>query len=120
MSDLRKAAQMAMEALEVECYAPGDGPILTALVTLRAALAKPEQEPVAVLLEYENGERELRFKNNGWPAKETPLYTHLPRRKWRGLTDEIIDSVWPSPEGTNSIRALAYAIEGALKEKNHD
>ena len=42
--------------------------------------AEPVQEPVAVLLEYENGERELRFKNNGWDAKETPLYTAPPQR----------------------------------------
>jgi hypothetical protein len=43
--------------------------------------AEQEQEPVAVLLEYENGERELRFTNNGWAAKETLLYTHPPRRE---------------------------------------
>ncbi len=50
-------------------------------------------------------------------GKVEPLYTHPPR-KWKGLTDEWIDAIWPSPEGTNSIRAVAYAVEQALKEKN--
>lgn len=33
------------------------------------------------------------------------------------LTDAEIDAVWPSPEGTNSIRALARAIEQAVRQK---
>jgi len=70
-----------------------------ALITaLKAALAEPTtenssevepvQEPVAVLLEYENGERELRFKNNGWDAKETPLYTAPQRKPLSGIQVE--------------------------------
>ena len=33
------------------------------------------------------------------------------------LTDEEIEAVWPSPEGTNSIKALARAIEQAILAK---
>ena len=99
MTDLRTAAQQALEALESDPVALNA--INNACAFLRAALAEPQepdsperrcggpgcdgtcckpvQEPVAVLLEYENGERELRFKNNGWDAKETPLYTAPPR-----------------------------------------
>jgi hypothetical protein len=32
------------------------------------------QEPVAHLIEYGNGEKELRFQPNGWGDKVTPLY----------------------------------------------
>ena len=31
------------------------------------------------------------------------------------LSDEQIDAIWPSPEGTNSIRALARAIEAEVR-----
>ena len=32
--------------------------------------------PAAYLVEYENGEKEVRFQPNGWGDKVTPLYTH--------------------------------------------
>lgn len=41
----------------------------------RAVLRKLRERPAdAWLLTYDNGERELRFQNNGWPAKEAPLH----------------------------------------------
>ncbi len=44
------------------------------LVCLRTKLAALcAAEPVAIMLEYEGGEKELRFTNNGWPAKAVPL-----------------------------------------------
>jgi hypothetical protein len=85
------------------------------------ALEQTEQEPVAWMVYTLDGKSAFVTDN---PAdfsdqhKALPLYTNPPRREWQGLTDEIIDSVWPSPEGTNSIRAVAYAIEAALKERN--
>jgi hypothetical protein len=44
-----------------------------------------------------------------------PLYTHPPRREWRGLTDEEIDQM-----AGNTVDAweCARAIEAALKERN--
>jgi len=75
----RKVLEQALKALE---NAEEDSNCeYGATAALRAALEQPEQKPVAVLLEYENGERELRFKNNGWPAKETPLYAQPPRNQ---------------------------------------
>lgn len=34
------------------------------------------------------------------------------------LSDEQIDAIWPSPEGTNSIRALARAIEAEVRKQD--
>jgi hypothetical protein len=98
MTDLRSAAQQALEALQ-NCANGEDDVLLTrdALADLRAALEQPEQEqePVAwrfktlvnqdfetdwVLTKYEppNGVNVVAIE---------PLYTHPPRREWRGLTD---------------------------------
>jgi hypothetical protein len=84
------------------------------------ALEQPEQEPVAYWHKPNQEDEEFIHAQavNGKCPDCVPLYTHPPRREWRGLTDELIDSVWPSPEGTNSIRAVAYAVEAALKERN--
>jgi hypothetical protein len=84
MSDLRTAAQQALEARdggEVKWFANG-----RLMDNLRAALKQPEQEPVAWMtpgqdLHLNNGEG---FRFSDW----TPLYTHPPRREWRGLTEE--------------------------------
>jgi hypothetical protein len=81
--------------------------------------AQQEQEPVAWLKTMYSGTRPMLEVDHLRKDTSTPVYTHPPRREWQGLTDEIIDSVWPSPEGTNSIRAVAYAIEAKLKEKNN-
>ena len=34
------------------------------------------------------------------------------------LSDEEIDAVWPSPEGTNSIRSVARAIEAEVRKQD--
>ena len=47
MSDLRKAAQQALEALEMEATSPPIPETAAAITALRAALAQPEHEPVA-------------------------------------------------------------------------
>jgi hypothetical protein len=97
--------------------------------TLRemAALEQPEQEPVAWTLTKTLDKREttttgyLWFsdpQNSAW----TPVFTHPPRREWRGLTEEEImgmtrtecaDMRWPS-----TALNIARAIEAALKERN--
>jgi hypothetical protein len=46
-----------------------------------------------------------------------PLYTHPPRREWRGLTDEEIDA---ANELRLTRQQFARAIEAKLKEKNHE
>lgn len=47
MTDLRAAAQQALEALEDERYVTKYTHIVAAITALKAALEQPEQEPVA-------------------------------------------------------------------------
>ena len=128
MSNLRTAAQQALEALEIcavrqEHQWHGLQQVQIAKGSLRAALEQPEQEPVAwrfkrlvnqdfetdwVLTKYEppNGVNVVAIE---------PLYTHPPRREWRGLTEEEIVAIFllaPTQP------AFARAIEAALKERN--
>jgi hypothetical protein len=126
MTTLHEAAQQALEALEA---GPDVDPIFAGEteVALRAALEQPEQEPVAWMtpgqdLHLNNGEG---FRFSDW----TPLYTHPPRREWRGLTEEEIQSVIQlerekrfqrRPPLPLSMTELSRAIEAKLKEKNHE
>jgi hypothetical protein len=149
MSDLRTAAQQALEALEFMADEWGFTQKANrperwqAIDALRAALEQPnraqrqrdagytrrptlremadpeqpEQEPVAWMTPRKdiitcNGAG-TRFSD--W----TPLYTHPPRREWRGLTEE---DIWTL--AANSLDSVlgrlhfARAIEAALKERN--
>ena len=132
MSDLRTAAQQALEALE---YAHKDGfwrEQSNAITALKAALEQPGQEPVARVRVFTTGGNAV----GAWKAvpvndyESLPpmrdgelLYTAPPRREWRGLTEE---EFWPMLEAEGRadrkpveiIAALARAIEAALKERN--
>jgi hypothetical protein len=132
MSDLRKAAEMALEALEwnygtdlcdiENCMAWLDKMNAT-IPALRQALAEPEQEPVAWI----NNDQEIfvdegkaRCYSMGWIK---PLYTAPPQKEWVGLTDADIDA-YALDEGVTADKAppwlVKYArdIEAKLKEKN--
>lgn len=78
MSDLRKAAEMALEALD--CLPWQASPIAReATQALRQALAQPEQEPVAWM--YVNDDGECEQIEYGEPFNDpsvTPLYTSPP------------------------------------------
>jgi hypothetical protein len=76
---------------------------------IRAAIEQAEK-PVAYLVEYLNGEKEVRFQPNGWGDKVTPLYTAP--RQWVGLTDEEVNEFYWISAST------LEAIEAKLKEKN--
>ena len=94
--------------------------------------ARQKANPVAYLVEYLNGEKEVRFQPNGWGDKVTPLYTAP--RQWVGLTDEERYGLYrkaglesyhlPSSEVQykydRCIESYARAIEAKLKEKNCD
>ena len=117
MSDLRKAAEMALEVF--------DGPVLKdatehamrlrkACDLLRQALAQSEQEPVAwvyngILHEFDPSE----FAT----SEVKPLYTAPPKREWVGLTDaeRFYCNEFPMADccSDSIIRA-----EELLKEKN--
>ena len=145
MSDLRDAARQALEALE----GGGDswrmiGPAIDALKAalteealqrltdlhqeIEAALEQPEQpeQPVAWCDIEEDGYiHGLRYWSEPG-RREHALYTHPPRREWRGLTDEQLLYVynelpnWGMDMDSLSpkLKQFARAIEAALKERN--
>jgi hypothetical protein len=103
MTDLKKAAQQALE---------------------------PEQEPVAwrtfdgeggydyrTYDDNENYRDEWDKRNPNHKSWVEPLYTHPPRREWRGLTEEEIVAIFLQAP---TQPAFAIAIEAKLKEINHD
>ena len=111
MSDLRKAAQQAMEALE---YAQGGNTWIgdqsrKAIESLRAALAQPEPEPFGYL--WPTGRHpEFRFTQQKFNGVDgTPVYTSPPQRK--PLTEEEIAQIdWKNGE---TLHDFARAIERA-------
>jgi hypothetical protein len=136
MTDLRDAAQQALEALELTYSATSEhcDTQWKAIAALRAALEQPEQEPVAWMVYTQDGKSVCVTDN---PAdfiewRSFPLYTHPPRCEWRGLTEEeIIDAVresdldwhqgWTLEEGEpNRYTQLVRAVGVALRSKNHE
>ena len=107
MTDLRKAAEMALEVMskEPESFTLWVEDMRQAREALRQALAQPEQEQYVtkVVAMHEDGT---------YTTERIPL----PKRKWVGLTDEEIDT-W-NIVGHESLREFVRAIEAKLKEKN--
>ena len=127
MTDLRKAAEMALAKLEhlweIGIDAEYKVELLPEIEALRQALAQPEQEPVAYKytdktnpLVFYFTERKGKDVTQNPDVIETALYTAPPKREWVGLTDDEIDYIF----------GLAYAddmellrtIEAKLKENN--
>jgi hypothetical protein len=140
MSDLRAAAQQALKAFR-KCV-PMDGKhaeVDAVFKSLRAALEQEEQEPVGWLESPHGAFRANLLYRMTAPqsvAWSIPLYAHLPRREWQGLTDEEIknavlgdlfggsalmsmmrDGVMVA-ELRQAIERIARAIEDALRRKN--
>ena len=126
MSDLRRAAQQALEAYD------SHEPLAVVMDTLRAALECcnvrtsalcPEQvrtqpEQVDVLAEYTGDGTHRQWVSTGaWLMPgERVLHAgagHPPRREWRGLTEEEAAACW----FVSSVKTW-QAIEAALKERN--
>ena len=100
MSDLRKAAEMAIEAIM-------DGDVkdkAAAVYALRQALAQPEQEQYVtkVVSMHEDGT---------YITERIPL----PKREWVGLTRRELDI---ATLGLEDLSDCYKAIEAKLKEKN--
>jgi hypothetical protein len=132
MSDLRTAAQHALEALEeatnytgCEAWSPSmTDECLAVAVALKAALEQPEQEPVAWCDIEEDGTiHGLRYWSEPG-RREHALYTHPPRREWRGLTEEEISALFPSHLRGDYKDLIPYsfarAVEAALRSKNYE
>jgi len=128
MSDLRTAAQQALEALEaMQSYAAAERKGLLicdeSITAIKAALEQPEQEPVAWQW-LNTAHFRKKLPADAEPGAWNPLYTHPPRRDWRGLTEEEISDIFEAepryhyPPICATDREFARAIEQALRSKN--
>jgi len=129
MSDPRALLQQALEFVTSKQW--GTTPYMDVRVyedaarlrdTLRAALKQPEQEPVAWMDDFGNAFPLGAVKGAGsWRDDHQrnwmPLYTHQPRREWRGLTDEEIEDCWDGYLSDYQLQMIR-AVEAKLKEKN--
>jgi hypothetical protein len=125
MSDLRKAAEMALEF--VEWFASDDHSVRPqhkapeVVEALRQALAQPEQEPVGYVT-IETISSWAKVPSIKWFKKPTqgPLYTAPPKREWVGLTDEEIEECKINGGLPHAInwRLSVKVMEAKLKEKN--
>ena len=133
MSDLRKAAEMALESWGF--FFSQAHPEVVGLMygsdwaeiakerteALRQALAQPEQEPVGYVT-IENISSWAQVPSIKWFKKPTkgPLYTAPPKREWVGLTDEEIEKCKINGGLPHAIkcRLSVKVIEAKLKEKN--
>jgi hypothetical protein len=130
MSDLRTAAQQALEALEFMADEWGFTQKANrperwqAIDALKAALAQPEQpeqpeqEPLAIATVNESLGVVFKFSRSHTllPGQMLYVYTHPPRREWRSLSEEEIDAI----QWHGSPFQFARAIEAALRSKNHE
>jgi hypothetical protein len=75
-----------------------------------------QQEPVAWIVEFENGEQELHFEAQSVGEKNTPLYTSPPaQRTWVGLTDEEAQWLYDNCRTPSN---LIDMTEAKLRERN--
>ena len=142
MSDLRTAAQQALEAMTSSQDLLGTMYLkMDAITALRAALEQPEQdvpetdcgniEPVAWMSPAsepmigkadENGSAyHIITTSKKTTNNSVPLYTHQPRREWQGLTDTERAAVQHESfkRGLSPLEFMELH-EAKLKEKNHE
>ena len=101
MTDLRKAAEMALEVLERASDAGYSIECEEAITALRQALAQPEPEPVAYAdaldlakdCNWDTFICKHSSENHEGTRFKIPLYTASPKREWVGLTDDEIKKI---------------------------
>ena len=116
MSDLRTAAQQALEALgkwssgrDIDAVQLND-----LIATLESALEQPEQEPVAwtTMPDADDWMFVSGTEKPPLPGEWHPLYTHPPRRE--PLSNEELDRLWREPMSADwEHREYARAVEAA-------
>ena len=118
MTDLRKAAQQALDAIHLWHWAGENHLLMTAHDALRTALAAQQKaEPVAYLCENGVGHRYFRWKKPSDIYKPISLYTAPPQREWQELTDEAQQQLFDQWQD-NGWGSFYNAIEAKLKELN--
>ena len=122
MTDLLKAAEMALKAL---CSSNPIGHALEdyeyhnkATEALRQALAQPEQEPVAWEKSYDIVCALLRQAHDILATTQYPI-----KRPWVGLTEDESSDIYNAHHNTygeciTSAYDLVLDVEAKLKEKN--
>ena len=129
MTTLREAAQQALEALEY--HVEQTRPIWKtsqAIDALRAALEQPDRVQQQRDAGYtrrptlrEMAEQPVALMDAPLLLNGQPLFTHPPRREWRGLTDTERAAVqFESFKRGLSPLEFMELHEAALKEKNHE
>jgi hypothetical protein len=87
---------------------------------------QPEQEPVAWMDPNSGEVCRAHWLESHAPERDVdrfscPLYTHPPRREWRSLSEEEIESLWRKWVGTQRPNySFTRAVEAALRSKNHE
>jgi hypothetical protein len=127
MTDLRQAAKLALEALELSSVTVDSFGVQQAtqkaITALRTALAVPEQEPVAWMVYTQDGQS-VYVTDNPTDIKEgqraLPLYTTPPaaQPKWQGLTDTEIGYQAKKDDHGVYFALGALWAEAKLKERN--
>ena len=129
MTNLRKAAEMALDVL-LDPKTRADE-VAEAVKVIRQALAEPansttdfvepkasaqtEQEPVCFLRETS-----WRYEIAPWDDPNgIPVYTAPPKREWVGLTREDKDDLVHALPEFYSMEHVILATEAKLKEKNN-
>ncbi len=132
MTTLREAAQQALERLIVHHRTWDARDDLNVITALKAALEQPVQaEPVAWrTFDGEGGYDYRTYDDNenyryAWDRRNPnhkewvePLFTHPPRREWRSLSEEEIQSIHDTYHKRMGPQEFARDIEAKLKEKN--
>ena len=96
------------------------------MTDLSKALAQPEQEPVAWIVESKHGNWApyLEWSEPSYLETQvvTPLYIAPPKREWVGLTDAQVEEIakYHGIDGPYETSRIDFyrAIEITLKEKN--
>jgi len=121
---LRAAAKAALETLDilsklgngdVDGNSKGNEIAQDARQNLRAALAEPEQEPVACI--GTNGGLMWLKKPSAIYSKPRPLYAAPPRREWVGLTGTELEEIFANCD-LDERGAVAHMVEVKLRNKN--
>ena len=130
MTDLRKAAQQALDAIHLWHWAGETHLLMAAHDALRTALEQ-QAEPVAWMFQHDETGRMNYVSNDGWNTPDLflktnlryalvcPLYAAPPQRPWVGLTDE--DWGWVANRKGTSLDSFDQGAAWAqqrLKEHN--